>query len=104
MFVTKTRSEWMKLFRDRDVCVAPVKDFAEAFSDEQVLAREMVVEADIEGAGSWRFVGNPIKLAAAKGDVLRYPPPRMGEHNQQVLDELGIGSEEAARLRAAGAF
>jgi crotonobetainyl-CoA:carnitine CoA-transferase CaiB-like acyl-CoA transferase len=104
LFTTKTRAEWMDLFGNRDVCVAPVNDFAEALSDEQVLARDMVIQAEVEGAGAWHYVGNPIRLSGAGGDLLRYPPPRMGEHNQEVLDDLGIDPQEAARLRATGAL
>lgn len=102
LFATRTRSEWMKLFEGRDVCVAPVNSFSEAFEDEQVRHRAMIVDGDVAGVGPWRHVGNPIKLASAPGDVGRLPPPRLGEHSDAVLDELGIGEAERTRLRSAG--
>jgi formyl-CoA transferase len=30
------------------------------------------------------------------------PPPRLGEHTEQVLGELGYGAADIARFRAAG--
>ena len=102
VFSARTRAEWMKFFDGRDVCVGPVNDLAEAFQDEQVLAREMVVEHDVPGAGPWKHVGNPVKMSASTGDLVRLPPPGLGEHTQEVLAGIGIGSEELDGLRSAG--
>ena len=85
LFSKKTRAEWMAHFEGSDVCVGPVNDFSEAFDDEQVIAREMVVESDVPGAGEWKHVGNPVKLAGTSGDLVRMPPPKMGEHTDEVL-------------------
>jgi formyl-CoA transferase len=35
---------------------------------------------------------------------VRRHPPLLGEHNEEVLAELGIGAEERAALAAGGAF
>ena len=104
LFATRTRSEWMELLDGLDVCVGPVNDFAEAFSDPQARHREMFVEADVEGVGPWTHVGNPIKLTAAPGDVVRLPPPGLGDHTAEVLGEAGMSDSEIEELRAAGAI
>ena len=103
LFSTKTRAEWMAQFEGQDVCVGPVNDLSEAFADEQVIAREMVVESEVPGAGAWKHVGNPVKLAGAPEDLVRMPPPKMGEHTDDVLREAGLTSEEIEQLRATGA-
>ncbi|MDQ4124661.1 MAG: CoA transferase, partial [Actinomycetota bacterium] len=82
VFSSRTRAEWMQHFGDEDVCVAPVNDFAEALSDEQVLHREMVVDAPLADGTPWRHVGVPVKLARAPGDVARRPAPGLGEHTE----------------------
>ena len=44
-----------------------------------------------------------VKLSGTPQQVRRYPP-RLGEHNGEVLAEVGIGAEERAQLTAQGAF
>ena len=104
LFKTKTRAEWMQMLGDEDVCVGPVNDFSEAFADEQVLAREMVVEGEVPGAGTVKMLGNPIKLAGDSGKVVRKPPPQMGEHTDQILGEIGLTGDDLDKLRVAGAI
>ncbi len=100
LFSTKTRDEWMELFGDRDVCVGPVNDLAEAFEDPQVVHRGMVVDQPLEGVSVGRHVGNPLESSAAER-LIRRPPPQLGEHTNEVLDEVGVG-DAAEELRAAG--
>jgi crotonobetainyl-CoA:carnitine CoA-transferase CaiB-like acyl-CoA transferase len=104
LFSTRSRSEWLEHFEGLDVCVGPVNDFSEAFADPQVRHRNMVVDAPVPGSGDFKHVGNPIKLAGAPGDVLRRPPPALGEHTSEMLEELGMGAEDIDELRAAGAI
>ena len=89
LFATKTCAEWMEALAGMDVCVGPVNNFSEAFSDEQAVHRGMVVDVEVPGAGVWRHIGDPIRLQEAPGSIDRLPPPKMGEHTEQVLSECG---------------
>ncbi|MGH2808463.1 MAG: CaiB/BaiF CoA transferase family protein [Actinomycetota bacterium] len=102
LFATKTRAGWMEHFGDRDVCVAPVYDFAETFADEHNRARGMIFDAEVPGAGPWSHVGNPLKLQSNELDAMRRPPPKMGEHTEEVLAEAGVTQERIEELRAGG--
>lgn len=104
LFGLRTRAEWMEFFEGRDVCVGPVNDFAEAFEDEQVRSRGMVFEAEVEGVGVWRHVGNPIRLDGRDEVKLTSSPPRLGQHTAEVLSEIGVDAAELESLRAAGAL
>lgn len=101
LFATKTRTEWMAHFEGRDVCVGPVNTFTETFADEQFAARDMVFTGEVPGAGDWRHVGNPLKLASEPTAEMRLPPPKMGEHTAAILEELGM-ADRIEELRGAG--
>ena len=100
-FARRTRAEWMETLEGLDTCVGPVNDLKETFEDPQVLYRDMVFESDIEGVGPWRHVGNPLKMSGAPGRVDRLPPPRLGEHTDDILLEAGVSAEQISGLRAA---
>jgi formyl-CoA transferase len=48
--------------------------------------------------GKYLSVGNPIKLSDSVTEVTR--SPLLGEHTQEVLQELGLGASEIAALKS----
>ncbi len=104
LFASRTRAEWMKEFEGEDVCVAPVNDFAEAFSDPQLVHRDMVFESEVPGAGPWTHVGNPLRVGGVGGRADGRPPPKLGEHTSEVLGEHGLVPDALTDLRSAGAI
>ncbi|WP_373388864.1 CaiB/BaiF CoA transferase family protein [Pseudomonas alcaligenes] len=71
------------------------------FADPQFLAREMFLSARLPDGKPFRMPGIVPKLSATPGDV-QWTGPALGEHNAQVLGELGYGAEQIAALKAAG--
>jgi crotonobetainyl-CoA:carnitine CoA-transferase CaiB-like acyl-CoA transferase len=95
---TKNRDEWMKLFTDAGAIAAPVNTPSEAAEDLQVLANEYMVEIDHPDEGPIKVFGLPIKLHKTPGRV--GIAPKLGEHTDQILAELGgYTAEEISRLR-----
>lgn len=95
---------WLEQLRAARIPCGPVNNFAQALSDAQVLAREMVVEVPLANGETVRMPGNPIKLSAA--EPMHYSsPPTLGEHTQQVLgDWVGYPPEKLQALLLAGAI
>lgn len=82
---------------------AKVATVPEVAGSEQILAREMVVEAEHPTLGSIRMPGNPIKMDRSPPTV-RKAPPTVGEDNDHVYRTvLGLDAAELERLRSAGA-
>ena len=86
---------------DAGVPAGPVNDYAQALEDAQTRAREMVVEVEHPQAGPVKLLGIPVKLSRTPGSIRR-PPPALGEHAHEVLEELGYSGAEIAELRREG--
>jgi crotonobetainyl-CoA:carnitine CoA-transferase CaiB-like acyl-CoA transferase len=98
-FARRTSAEWLERLRGH-VPIAPVYSVEEALADEQVLAREMVVEVAHPLFGTLREVGCPIKFADT---TPRYrPAAALGADTAALLAELGLDEAAMARLRARG--
>jgi formyl-CoA transferase/CoA:oxalate CoA-transferase len=74
----------------------------QSVAEEQVAARDMVVEMDVPGLGRIQVAGLQIKLSETPGRLDR-PPPHLGEHTAEVLSLLGYDADRVAKLAAGGA-
>jgi len=95
--VTRTRDEWDAVLEGSDVCYAPVLAVSEAMEHPHHVARGTFVES-----GGLRQPGPAPRLSGTPGSIRR-PPPHEGQHTDELLDELGLGADEVAVLRASGA-
>lgn len=95
--------EWIAALLDAGVPAAPIFSYAEALSSEQAVARNMVMEMEHPVEGTIRQLGFPVKLHGTP-QQLRYPPPLLGQHTEQIMREAGWDAEKIAAYRAGGAF
>lgn len=86
-FATNSGEHWLKRLEEVDILCAPVRTLDEALEDEQTLVNRMIVEAGETAAGPVRLVGSPIDMSAAPLSI-RQAPPRLGEHNDEVLSPV----------------
>lgn len=97
-----TQAYWLEQLRRYRIPCAPVNNFAQALADEQVLARQMVVEVAHPLGGATHMPGNPIKLSETHEDTFT-PPPLLGQHNREVYGGLlSLSEAEIAQLQAEG--
>ena len=92
-----TRAEAFELLAKYELPVGPINTVAEVLEDPHIHAREMVKELTHPEYGPLRYVGIPVKLSDTPGE-LQGPPPRFGEHNRNVLAELGYDEDAIDRL------
>ena len=108
IFASRTRDEWVAFFQDKDVCFSPVLALGEALDHPNVPARGMVVEVESPFGGPERQLGRPVKFrdrGKEDGPMPEKPPrrpPRLGEHDEEILTELGVPAERVASLRRKG--
>jgi formyl-CoA transferase len=101
--IGEPRSHWLEQLDAYDVPCGPINDYAQVFTDPQVLAREMVVETDHPALGALRTLGSPIKLSGTPPEVARRAP-QLGEHTTEILAAAGYNDDEIAALRSSGAI
>jgi len=95
-----TRAEVMDLLAECGIAVGPVNSVAEALEDPQIDAREMVAELVHPEYGPLKLLGIPIKLSDTPGRI-DSAPPRFGEHNRDVLGQLGFSDSAISELAKA---
>jgi crotonobetainyl-CoA:carnitine CoA-transferase CaiB-like acyl-CoA transferase len=88
--VKRARAHWLGQCEEAGIPAGPIYSVPEALADPHALARGMVQEYDYPGAGRVKALGNPVKLSRSPAR-LRKGAPRLGEDNDAVLGELGLG-------------
>jgi crotonobetainyl-CoA:carnitine CoA-transferase CaiB-like acyl-CoA transferase len=82
----RTRSEWLDILEQAQIPAGPILDLAEAFASPLATERGMRLEIEHPSVGRITQVGAPWKLDGGSPPIRR-PPPRLGEHTSEVLDE-----------------
>jgi crotonobetainyl-CoA:carnitine CoA-transferase CaiB-like acyl-CoA transferase len=102
IFLTKTREEWIKILLENGVPCGPVNTVDELFKDPQILERNMLIEIKHPKADKIKQIGIPIKFSETQLQV-RYPPPLLGQHTEEVLKNLlNMSTQEINRLKEKG--
>jgi formyl-CoA transferase len=103
-----TTAEWIALLEHRAVPCGPINTVAQAFDDEQVKARQLLVQQPLSpaaaaqtGVASIASVASPLRLMDTP-PVLHRAPPALGEHTDEVLRELGLDDTALAHLHSTG--
>jgi len=94
IFASRTRAEWQRRLSAVDACCEPVLDVDEVAGHPQVVARGL-----IESRATGVEVRPAVRLG---GDWRRRDAPRIGEHNAEVLAEIGIDATQLGKLGADG--
>ena len=97
----KTSEHWIAVLNAAGVPCGLVMDFAEVFSDPQVIDQEMVLTVDHPGRGPVQMLGFPVKFSEHPSRVRR-PAPILGADTDEVLKEAGLTQDAIDELRARG--
>jgi len=85
-FITNTKAHWIEKLDEEDILCAPVRTMKEALEDPQTAVNQMILEGPGEGQ-HLRLVNNPVHLSRSTVSV-RIPPPRLGQHTEEVMAEV----------------
>jgi formyl-CoA transferase len=95
--MTKTKFEAMDILNQYDIPCGPILSMGEISREPALRATGTIVEVDHPERGKYLTVGNPIKMSDSPTEVTR--SPLLGEHTDEVLNQLGYSAQAIAQLR-----
>ena len=98
---TKTRAEWIALLDAAGVPCGAIATVEEICESETLKARGMIWEMGHETAGVVRTIANPIEFTGTKL-ATPTPPPRLGEHADEILASAGYDAAAISALKDQG--
>ena len=103
-FTTKTAVTWSHLLDDAGVpneVANDVKGGEAMLFDADNERLGLVAEYEHPIMGKLRQFGHTVHFSDTPGEIFG-PPPRVGEHTREILDELGVDAKEQEELKSAG--
>lgn len=97
----KTAEEWLEILEDAGVPCAPVLTRREMIEHPQVQSTGIVEELNHGVVGRIRQARNAAQFERAATQQ-RFSAPQLGEHTDEVMQELGYSKEEISRLSKGG--
>ena len=91
LFLERTRDEWAAFGAEHDCCLEPVLE-----------PHEVAGDAHLKERGAFFTMGSPwgaisqLRTPLTEPGATHSPPPRMGEHTDEILREAGIDDEGIA--------
>jgi len=101
IFGDNTVSYWVDKISEAGVPCGPINQVSDVVNDPHVLSRDMISGIEHPNIPDLRFPGSPLKLTETP-PTIRRAPPLLGQHNEEILNELGYNSESIDSLRDRG--
>jgi crotonobetainyl-CoA:carnitine CoA-transferase CaiB-like acyl-CoA transferase len=97
----RTRDEVVEAFEEAGAAIAPIYDIEGIMNDPQYRALDSIITVEDPELGPIKMQNTLFRLSETPGDV-RWSGPTIGEHNEEVYSELGIGKQELDELSGKG--
>ncbi|MEB2401052.1 MAG: CoA transferase [Alcaligenaceae bacterium] len=97
----KTQSENVAFFEAAEVTIGPIYDISQILEDRHFIEREIIQEYPDDDMESFPMHSVLPRLSGTPGSI-RAPAPALGEHNREVLAEVGVDGQAYGELLSAG--
>ena len=98
----RTQAQNVAFFEQAEVTIGPIYDITQILEDPHFIEREVIADYPDPDMGAFPMHHVVPRLAGTPGAV-RTPAPRLGQHNRELLAEVGVDDRRYAELVAAGA-
>ena len=100
--VEKSSAEWIAYFNEQGIPAGLINDIKQVFEDAQVQHLQLARDFVSQERGASRIVGQPI-LMSRSTSAIATPPPTLGQHTDEVLQEIGYKGAQIDKLKDEGA-
>ena len=97
----RTQAENVAFFEEAEVTIGPIYDAAQILEDPHVIERELLADYPDVEMGAFPMHHVVPRLAGTPGSI-RSPAPKLGEHNQVLLAQVGVHGDTYRRLLGEG--
>jgi len=98
----RTQAENVAYFEKAEVTIGPIYDITQILEDEHFIEREVIADYPDPDMGAFPMHHVVPRLAGTPGAV-RTPAPKLGQHNRELLGEVGVDAAKYDALLKAGA-
>lgn len=99
----RTTEHWLEQFQAEGFWCAKVNNYEDVANDPQVRHNNIIQEVDHPVAGKVKVIAAPIEFSETPVSIRR-APPTLGQHNDEILGELGYSPEEIESMRQESVF
>jgi formyl-CoA transferase len=94
----KSSDEWIAILNKAGVPCGPIYSIDAMFADPQVEHLGIATDVAKATGEAFQVVGQPVLLSRTPSKIAA-PPPELGQHTEEVLQQFGFSAQEIATLR-----
>jgi crotonobetainyl-CoA:carnitine CoA-transferase CaiB-like acyl-CoA transferase len=102
VFAQHAMAHWYEVFDEAHVTFGAVREPQEVINDPQLRLNDIIVPLEGAGGKLKSTISSPIQVRGVE-KVSARRAPEIGEHNEEVLRQLGFNANEIGDLRTSGA-
>jgi formyl-CoA transferase len=103
VFAAQPMAHWREVFDETHITFGEVKAPSEVVNDPQLRANNIVVPLEGAGGKLTSTINSPIQVHGVT-KVSARRAPALGEHNEEILKQIGFNANDIDGLRASGAI
>lgn len=97
----KSSDDWLNELREVGVPCGRINTVKEALTDPHIIERGMIIELEHPALGMIKSLATPVHLSDTPL-IYRRHPPTLGEHTDEVVQEIGYSQDQVQQMRNEG--